>query len=143
MQAAHQVRPRRQVTRFAVGLRQRNGGEARQHFRLDMFIGGPRPGFRAILYGSRCASIGLMCSERRILLSEYSETTRAYADSVRKFTDLAGLALGSDADLLRRNCRSTWEAAERARLALSRHEVKHGCDRPDFAGAAAAAASSR
>lgn len=80
-----------------------------------------------------------MCSERRALLSDYSETARVYADSVRKMTELLGLSLGSEVDLLRRNCRSSWEAAERSRLALSRHEANHGCDRSDFAETAVAA----
>lgn len=84
-----------------------------------------------------------MCSERRTLLSGYSDAASAYADSVRKMTDLVGLGLSSEVDLLRRGCRSAWEAAERARLALSRHEANHGCDRSDFADAAAAAASTR
>ncbi len=81
-----------------------------------------------------------MCSERCNLLSEYSETARVYADSVHKMTELIGLGLSSEIDLLRRSCRSAWDAAERARLALSRHEANHGCDRPDFAEAAAVAA---
>jgi hypothetical protein len=84
-----------------------------------------------------------MCSERRVLLSDYSETACFYADSVSKFTELVGGAIGSDVDLLRRNCRSAWDAVERARLALFRHEANHGCDRPDFSQAAATASSPR
>jgi hypothetical protein len=84
-----------------------------------------------------------MCSERRTLLSDYSEAAEAYADCVRKFTDLVGLGLRTEVDVLRRSCRSAWEAAERSRLALYRHETNHGCDRPDFAEAAAAAATAR
>lgn len=78
-----------------------------------------------------------------MLLSVYSETARAYADSVHEMTELVALGLFAEVDVVRRGCRSAWDAAERARLALSRHEVNHGCDRPDFAEAAAAAAVSR
>lgn len=84
-----------------------------------------------------------MCAERQSLLTAYSQAARAYADSVCKITDLVGLGLGAEVAVLRGACRSAWEAVERARLALSRHEADHGCDRPDFAEAAAAAASAR
>lgn len=84
-----------------------------------------------------------MCSERHLLLSDYSKAAEAYAVSVRRFTDLVGLGLSSEVDVVRRTCRSSWDAAERARLALHRHEANHGCDRPDFAEAAAAAAAAR
>jgi len=79
------------------------------------------------------------CEERRILLSDYSKAARAYADSVGKMTDLAGLGLRPEFDLLRRTCRTAWEASERARLALYRHEANHGCDRSDFAPSVVAA----
>ena len=84
-----------------------------------------------------------MCSERCVLLSGYSEAAGSYADSVSKMTDYAGLGIESEFNVLRRACRSAWEAAEGARLALYRHEANHGCDRSDFAEAAASAASAR
>ena len=74
----------------------------------------------------------MMCQERIRLVADYRETTRTYADFVRKMTDLVGLGLESEVDLLRRSCRLAWEAAEKARLALSRHEADHSCNRPDF-----------
>lgn len=80
-----------------------------------------------------------MCTERLRLIADYRDTTRTYADSVRAFTDLVGLGVESDAELLRRTCRFAWEVAERARLALSRHEVNHGCDRKNSRGSASAA----
>ncbi|MGP0073079.1 MAG: hypothetical protein ACLPWF_14240 [Bryobacteraceae bacterium] len=83
----------------------------------------------------------MMCQERIRLVADYRETTRTYADSVRKMTDLVGLGIESEVDLLRRSCRLAWEAAEKARLSLFRHEANHGCDRRDF-GASAAAGSS-
>jgi hypothetical protein len=74
----------------------------------------------------------MMCQERIHLVSEYRETTRTYADFVRKMTDLVGLGIESEVDLLRRSCRVAWEAAEKARVSLYRHEANHGCDRKDF-----------
>jgi hypothetical protein len=80
----------------------------------------------------------MLCPERLRLVTDYRETTRAYADSVRKMTDLVGLGIESEVDLLRRTCRVAWDATEQARLALFRHEANHGCDRTDFASSAAA-----
>lgn len=80
----------------------------------------------------------MLCAERHVLLSDYHETARVYADSVRKMTDLVGLGIDSEVDLLRRACKVAWEDAEHARLALHRHEADHGCDRWDFAASAAA-----
>jgi hypothetical protein len=87
-------------------------------------------------------STRMMCQERMSLVADYRETTRTYADFVRKMTDLVGLGIESEVDLLRRSCRIAWDAAERSRVALYRHEANHGCDRRDF-GASAAAGSSR
>jgi hypothetical protein len=80
----------------------------------------------------------MMCQERIRLVTEYRETTRTYADFVRKMTDLVGLGIETEVDLLRRSCKLAWETAEKSRLALYRHEANHGCDRRDFAAAAAA-----
>ena len=82
-----------------------------------------------------------MCQERIRLVGHYRETTRTYADFVRKMTDLVGLGIESEVDLLRRSCRISWDAAEKARLALSRHEADHSCNRIDFRASAAAAGS--
>lgn len=73
-----------------------------------------------------------MCQERLRLVTDYRESTLAYADSVRKMTEFVGLGLESEVYLLRRSCKAAWEAAEQARLALFRHEADHGCDRVDF-----------
>jgi hypothetical protein len=81
----------------------------------------------------------MMCQERFRLVADYRETTRVYADSVRKMTDLVGLGIESEVDLLRRSCRMAWDAAEKARLALFRHEANHSCHRGDFHASAAAA----
>ena len=80
----------------------------------------------------------MMCSERLRLVTDYRETSRVYADSVRKMSDLAGLGIESEVDLLRRACKVAWEATERARLDLFRHEANHGCDRKDFLSSMAA-----
>lgn len=82
----------------------------------------------------------MICAERRVLLFGYQETTRVYADSVGKMTDLVGLGIDTEVALLRRACRTAWEACEAARLKLSRHEANHGCDRTDFVSVSAAGA---
>ena len=74
----------------------------------------------------------MMCQERIRLVTDYRETTRTYADFVRKMTDLVGLGIESEVELLQRTCRLSWEAAEKARLALFRHEANHSCNRSDF-----------
>ncbi len=66
------------------------------------------------------------------LLREYRETSRSYADRVSDMSDLVGCGLESEVALLRRACRTTWEAVEHARMALSRHEADHSCDREDL-----------
>jgi hypothetical protein len=81
----------------------------------------------------------MMCQERIRLVADYRETTRTYADFVRKLTDLVGLGIETEVDVLRRSCRLAWEAAEKARLALFRHEADHSCNRSDFHTSAAAA----
>ena len=83
----------------------------------------------------------MMCQERIRLVADYRETTRTYADFVRKMTELVGLGIESEVDLLRRSCRLSWEAAEKARLALFRHEANHSCNRTDFRSSSASAGS--
>ena len=80
----------------------------------------------------------MCCQERIRLVADYRETTRTYADIVRKMTDLVGLGIESEVDLLRRSCRLSWDAAERARLALFRHEADHSCNRGDYRASAPA-----
>lgn len=75
----------------------------------------------------------LVCKERIRLAVDYRETTRIYAEFVNKMSELVSLGMESEVDLLRRLCRMSWDAAEKGRLALSRHERDHICDRSDFA----------
>jgi hypothetical protein len=79
----------------------------------------------------------MMCQDRIRLVADYRETTRTYADFVRKMTELVGLGIESEVDLLRRSCKMSWEAAEKARLALFRHEADHSCNRSDFQASSA------
>lgn len=74
----------------------------------------------------------MLCRERARLVVNYRDTTHKYAEAVRKMTDLVGLGLESEVDVLRRSCRLAWDVAERARIALYRHEADHSCARPDF-----------
>lgn len=83
----------------------------------------------------------MMCVERLRLFNDYRDATRTYSDSVSKMTDLVGLGLGTEVNVLRGACRGAWEATEKARVALSRHEADHCCDRNDFFASAAASAS--
>jgi hypothetical protein len=83
----------------------------------------------------------MLCQERIRLVADYRETTRTYADFVRKMTELVGLGIESEVDLLRRSCKMSWEAAEKARLALFRHEADHFCNRADFHASSAVAGS--
>jgi hypothetical protein len=83
----------------------------------------------------------MTCQVRIRLVTDYRETTRAYADLVRKMTDLVGLGLESEVELLRRSCRASWDAAEKARLALFRHEADHSCNRSDYHASSAVAGS--
>jgi len=78
------------------------------------------------------------CAVRLRLAIDHRERTRVYSEAVRKVTELLGLGLESEVALLRRVCRTEWEASEKARLALARHEADHFCDRENFIDAASA-----
>jgi hypothetical protein len=82
-----------------------------------------------------------MCPERLSLVTDYRETARAYFNSVSEMTNLVGLGLESEVAVLRRACQKAWEGAEKSRLALSRHESNHFCDRGDFLASAASSSS--
>ena len=69
-----------------------------------------------------------VCPERLRLMNQFSETARIYADLVREMRDLIASGLQSEAHVVHRASRTAWETVERARLALSRHEVDHSCD---------------
>lgn len=73
-----------------------------------------------------------VCEQRLVLVRDYRETTRIYAESVADLTELIKSGLETEADLVRRICRTAWDAAEAARLTLFRHETDHGCVRRDF-----------
>ena len=70
----------------------------------------------------------MVCQERARLLGEYKLAVRSYSESVAKFVDLARVGYNNDVELLRRACRNAWDTAEKARVALSRHEGNHFCD---------------
>jgi hypothetical protein len=69
-----------------------------------------------------------ICQHRLRLLNDYRETAVKYADAVREMANLAGIGLHSEVAVLRRACRAAWESAEKARLALFRHEADHQCE---------------
>jgi hypothetical protein len=70
-----------------------------------------------------------ICQERVRLLREYSDATTTYAEGVREMVELAIAGRESASNSARRLCREAWDKAESSRLALSRHEADHACDR--------------
>lgn len=79
--------------------------------------------------------LSVLCDERQRLIIDYRNTASQYADSVREFSEANPNA---ESHFLRQACRVAWSAAEQSRLALSRHEADHGCNRTDFMKAVAA-----
>jgi hypothetical protein len=71
----------------------------------------------------------MICQERARLLRDYSDAVTSYAGKVREMTDLAMAGRESETNAARRLCRAAWDSAEGSRLALSRHEADHACDR--------------
>jgi hypothetical protein len=70
-----------------------------------------------------------MCTERLRLFGDYRESAIVYAAAVREMADRASSGLDSEMPGLRLVCKTAWNAAEAARLALFRHEADHCCDR--------------
>jgi hypothetical protein len=69
------------------------------------------------------------CRERVRLLRDYSDAATNYAEKVREMSELAIAGQESESNAARRLCRAAWDTAETSRLALSRHEADHACDR--------------
>ena len=69
-----------------------------------------------------------VCQERMRFLNNYRETAREYAAAVSAMADLDGAGLYTEVQVSRRSCRDAWEIAEKARIALFRHEADHQCD---------------
>ena len=69
----------------------------------------------------------MVCHERVRLMIELRDALRTYAEAA---DDLAKLVQsdGADTESMRRACRTAWENAERARVALALHEGHHSCD---------------
>ncbi len=70
-----------------------------------------------------------ICRDRARLLGDYRDAAIDYAGKVREMTELAVAGHESESNAMRRLCRAAWETAESSRLALSRHEADHSCDR--------------
>jgi hypothetical protein len=70
-----------------------------------------------------------ICEERLRLLREYSEAASSYSTSVHEMAALVSSGQEVRANEARRSCRTTWDEAERSRLALYRHEADHNCAR--------------
>jgi len=73
----------------------------------------------------------MICPERARLLIDYRDAVHRYSETVRDLVEAIGLGIG-DYESLRRLVKESWDAAERARVTLARHEANHFCDRRDF-----------
>ncbi len=74
----------------------------------------------------------MVCPERARLLIDYRDAVHRYSDRVQDLVEMIGLDINADAELLRRRVREAWDASEKARVSLARHEGGHFCDRSDF-----------
>lgn len=74
----------------------------------------------------------MLCQERARLLIDYRNAVHEYSERVHDLVEAIGLEINAPEDPLRRKIREAWDAAEKSRLALARHEANHSCDRPDF-----------
>lgn len=63
------------------------------------------------------------------LLRDYRDAAVNYAGKVREMAELAIAGHETESNSVRRLCRAAWATAESSRLALSRHEADHSCDR--------------
>lgn len=79
-----------------------------------------------------------MCPVRARLLIDYRDAVHRYSESVRNLVEMIGLEVNTDSEALRRRAREAWDASEKARVALVRHEGNHFCDRSDFSDSASA-----
>jgi hypothetical protein len=70
-----------------------------------------------------------ICRERSRLLREYTDAASGYSRSVHEMVELAISGEEVRANEARRVCRTTWDEAEKSRLALYRHEADHHCNR--------------
>jgi hypothetical protein len=70
-----------------------------------------------------------ICLGRVRLLREYSDAAANYAESVREMAKFAIAGNEAESNAARRLCRAAWDTAEGSRIALSRHEADHACDR--------------
>ena len=68
-----------------------------------------------------------ICRERERLLDKYREAANEYSRSVQAMADLVTSGDEVRANEARRLCRASWDAVEKSRLALSRHEADHNC----------------
>jgi len=76
-----------------------------------------------------------ICQDRVRLLREYSDAASNYAGSVREMAELAIAGREIESNAARKLCREAWDTAESTRLALSRHEADHACDRAENSAA--------
>jgi len=74
----------------------------------------------------------MLCEERTRLLIDHRDAVHGYSERVHDLVEAIGSGINTPEEPLRRKVREAWDAAEKARLALARHEANHFCDRSDF-----------
>ncbi len=75
----------------------------------------------------------MVCPERSRLLINYRDAVHHYSECVHDLVEMIALEIvGTDTDMLRRRVREAWDASEKARVSVARHEANHFCDRDDF-----------
>jgi hypothetical protein len=67
------------------------------------------------------------CSEREVLLKEYSDATRAYSGRIRELTALMAPEKHVEYMLALRVAMKSQALTEYARLSYERHVKEHGC----------------
>ena len=70
----------------------------------------------------------MVCPERVRLIEEYRNAVRYYSECVNQFATVACMGYNSDVELLHGLTLKAWESAEKARVALARHESLHHCE---------------
>jgi|HubBroStandDraft_3_1064219.scaffolds.fasta_scaffold1677673_1 hypothetical protein len=72
--------------------------------------------------------VATICHDRSRLLRAYAEAASKYSARVRELADFVISQQEVRVNEARRICQTAWDALEKSRLALHRHEVEHGCD---------------
>lgn len=64
------------------------------------------------------------------MLIQYRDAVQVYSESVRDLVEFIAFGNGTDQEPQRSKVRNAWDAAEKARVTLARHEGTHLCHLP-------------